>query len=70
MRYMFKFIIPNRDGKVDLIKSHMPTHSTISYKHTPNLKYVSMTCVAYMPSADDIVNLTQKIEDIDGVMAL
>ncbi len=70
MRYMFKFIIPNNNGKVDLAKSHMPQHGTLSFKHTKNLKYVSMTCIAHMHSAEAIIELTQKVETIEGVMSL
>lgn len=70
LRYMFKFVIPNKDGKVDLAKSHMPAGAQLKYKHTSSLKYVSMTCVTYMKSADDIIELTQKLEDIPGVMSL
>ena len=70
LRYMFKFIIPNHSGKVDLAKSRMPQNSMIKFKHTKNLKYVSLTCVAHMHSASDIIMLTQELEAIEGVMSL
>jgi len=70
LRYMFKFIIPNKDGNVDLAKSHMPRGAQLKFKHTSSLKYVSMTCVAHMHSSDDIIELTQKLESIPGVISL
>lgn len=70
LRYMFKFIIPNKDGKVDIAKEMMPKLSQIKFKHTASLKFVSMTCVTYMKSADDIIELTAKVENIEGAISL
>jgi len=70
LRYMFKFIIPNKDGKVELAKTLMPKGSKVTFKHTASLKYVSLTCVANMKSSEAIVTLTQQLEDIEGVVSL
>ena len=70
LRYMFKFIIPNKDGKVELAKKMMPQNGQLKFKHTSSLKYVSITCVAYMSSVNDIINITQKVEDIEGAISL
>ncbi len=70
LRYMFKFIVPNNNGKVELAKEMMPHGSQLKYKHTKNLKFVSITCVADMKSSNDIIALTQQLEEIEGVMSL
>ncbi|MDA3853449.1 MAG: hypothetical protein PF444_04320 [Bacteroidales bacterium] len=70
LRYMFKVIIPNNGNKVDLAKALMPKGSQLKFKHTPSLKYVSMTCVTTMKSSNAIIALTQKLEGIDGVISL
>lgn len=70
LRYMFKFIIPNENDKVDIAKKMMPKGSKLKYKHTENLKYVSITCVANMKSSIAIIDLTQKLEKIEGVISL
>ncbi len=70
MRYMFKFIVPNNNGKVDAVKELMPKHGKINFKHTNNLKYVSITSVASMKSAEAIISITQQAEDIEGVISL
>lgn len=70
LRYMFKFIVPNKDGKVELAKSLMPDNGQLKFKHTASLKYVSMTCVTYMKTAEDIIALTQKLDEIEGVISL
>ncbi len=68
--YMFKFIVPNEDGKVDQVKALLPKHGTISFKHTKNLKFVSITCKVSMKSAESIVDITAKANKIEGLIAL
>lgn len=70
IRYMFKFIVPNHDGKVEKLTGLLPAEAEISFKHTPNLQYVSVTCVAHMQSAEHIVTITSQAVEIPGVMAL
>lgn len=70
MKYMFKFIIPNQDGKVDKVKDLLPKTSTMTFKHTTNLKHVSITCIAVMDSADQIIEITEKVDKIEGVIVL
>jgi len=68
--YMFKFIVPNNEGKVQAVVDLLPKHGSVSYKHTKNLKYVSVTCKVSMKNADAIIELTDKIAAIEGVMPL
>ena len=70
LRYMFKFIIPNKDGKVEIAKALMPKGSQVKFKHTASLKFVSMTCITQMKSSDAIIALTQKLDGIEGVISL
>ncbi len=70
MKYMFKFISPNRDGKVDKIKALLPETGIITFKHTSNLNHVSITCIALMDSADQIIEITEKVDKIEGVIVL
>jgi neutral trehalase len=68
--YMFKFIVPNEEGKVEEVKALLPKHGTLSFKHTKNLKFVSITCKASMKSAESIVDVTAKVNNIEGVISL
>ncbi len=68
--YMYKFIVPNIDGNVDAVKDLMPANGKISFKHTNNLKHVSITCVAVMQSADQIIEITYRVALIKGVISL
>lgn len=68
--YMFKFITPNENGKVEQIKELLPKHGSLSYKHTKNLKFVSITCKASMKNAENIIKVTEEISKIEGVISL
>ena len=68
--YMFKFIAPNEEGKVKKVVSLLPKNGEISYKHTKNLKFVSITCKAKMQSAQSIVDITSEITKIEGMLSL
>ncbi|MBS2099437.1 DUF493 family protein [Carboxylicivirga linearis] len=70
MVYMFKFIVPNKDGMVDNVKDKLPKHGTFSYNHTKSLSHVAITCKASMKSADSIIKVTEEIASIEGVISL
>ena len=70
LKYMFKFIAPNHSGKVDQVKALLPGHGEIYFKHTPNFKHVAITCVAVMNNADQIIDVTEKVNKIEGIIIL
>ncbi len=70
MLYMFKFIVPNKDGKVDQVVDLLPKHGTNSFNHTKSLSHVAVTCKVSMRSADAIIEVTNNISSIPGVISL
>ncbi|MCU4174801.1 DUF493 family protein [Carboxylicivirga sp. N1Y90] len=70
MLYLFKFIVPNSDGKVEKVVSLLPKHGKVSYRHTKNLKHVSVSCKVSMKNADAIIDISQKVAEIPGVISL
>jgi len=70
LKYMFKFIVPNKDGKVDKVIAVFPKEAKKSFKYTESLKYVSVTCVLEMNTADEIIAITEAATAIPGVMML
>jgi len=70
LNYMFKFIVPNVNGNVDKVVALLPTYGKNSFKTTPNLKHVSVTCVAKMNSSDKIIAIMNAVAEIEGVMVL
>ena len=70
LKYMFKFIVPNKEDKVEKVTNVFPKNAKKSFKHTENLKYVSVTCVLEMNSADEIIKITKDAMSIPGVIML
>lgn len=68
--YMFKIIVPNSDGKVNEVLALLPSDGELSFKHTQNLKFVSVTCKASMHSVDAIIEITDQIASIPDVISL
>nr|WP_319397421.1 hypothetical protein [uncultured Carboxylicivirga sp.] len=68
--YMFKFIVPNKDGMVDHVKEMLPKHGSFSFNHTKSFSHVAITCKASMKSAEAIIEVTEKIASIEGVISL
>lgn len=70
VKYMFKFIVPNNEGRVQTVIDMMPKEGKLSFAHTKNLMFVSVTCVAWMESAQKIIEITQNALSVDGVVML
>ena len=70
MTYMFKFIAPNTENKVERVVECLPKNGRITYNHTKNLRHVAITCVAEVDNADQIIEVTQKALSIQGVISL
>lgn len=70
LKYMFKFVVPNQDGKVEKATSFLPENAVNTFKHTKSLTFVSITSIANMPSADDIIIVLDKVAGIEGVISL
>lgn len=68
--YMFKVIVPNIEGNVERAKEILPSDGKFNFNHTKNLNYVSITCVAKMNSADEIIEISEKAASINGAMVL
>jgi hypothetical protein len=68
--YMFKFIIPNSDEKVNTIKKLFPSHAEFSFKTSKDLKFIGITVKQTMESADAVIDIYIEASRIEGVMML
>ena len=68
--YMFKFIVPNNGGKVNTVRVMLPEEGKTTFNHSKDLRYVAVTHVARMASADHIIEITTKATSVDGVISL
>ncbi len=70
-RYVFKFIVPNDEKKVEELKKHFEDiEYTFKQNYSRNGKYVSLTFITTMNSADEIINRYKSVENIEGLIAL
>lgn len=70
-RYMFKFIAPNHDNLVNRVVEMLPQGGQKSFKPSNDLHYVGITYIIEMPTADSVIDLTQRVTtELDGVISL
>ena len=65
--YMFKFIITTE--KKEEVKRLFP-HNKISYKLSGKGKYISVTARVMMQSGNQVVEIYEKAQQIEGIIAL
>ncbi len=69
--YMFKFIVPTDETKVNTIKN-MFNYSGVIINTKPSKtgKYKSVTIVTIMKDADEIIKKYKEVASIEGVISL
>ena len=68
--YMFKFIVPNNEDKINAVKNLFPTDTEFSYKTSKDIRFIGITVKKVMNSADDVVEVYARAQGIKGIMAL
>lgn len=69
-KYMFKFVMPNDKAKIDQVLEALPQSGTTTFRNSNGDKYVGVTCVAVMTSADAVIDVTSKACSVQGVISL
>lgn len=65
--YVFKFIVPR--GKEEELKRHFPAHE-IAERSSAKGNYTSLTIQMMCPSSDFVVEVYERVENIEGLIAL
>ena len=65
--YIFKFIVPK--SKEEELKKLFPAHE-ISERSSANGNYTSITIQMMCPSSNFVIEVYQKVADIEGLIAL
>lgn len=68
-KYMFKFIAPNQPLVLNAVVAQLPKGKT-DLRASKNGKYIAVSHVATMPSADAVINVTSAISSMPGVISL
>ncbi len=69
-KYMFKFVLPNDKARLDQVLEALPQTGETRFRNSAGDKYVGVTCVAVMTSADAVMDVTTKACSIEGVISL
>ncbi len=69
--YLFKFIVPADNRKVALIQALFNEQtSEIQQRSSAEGNYISVSIREVMSSADEIIAIYQKAEEVEGLIAL
>ena len=70
-KYMYKFIMPNRDDNVEKVQKRFGDQSIdLKKNYSKTGKYVSVTVVTEEQNPEAVINRYKSMEDIDGLVAL
>ena len=70
MLYYFKFIVHNNQEKLNRIKELFADPSTITYKTSRDIKFISLSCKQWMPDPESILTIYEKASHVNGVISL
>jgi putative lipoic acid-binding regulatory protein len=68
--YMFKFIIKADNKTMALVETIFDNDADIIQKQSSTGKYISITVKQVVMSVDEIIDIYQKAEKIEGVISL
>jgi len=68
--YMFKFIIPNKDDKLNAVKNLFPENTEFSYKTSRDIRFIGITIKKEMKSPDEVLEVYERAKGIKGVISL
>ncbi len=68
--YMFKFIIPNKNEKLEAVKAVFPKGTKFTFKTSRDIRFISITVKIRMQNADAVIAIYEQTKRIDGLLAL
>lgn len=68
--YMFKFILPNDNRKMALLRQIFEVDSRFFEKLSSKGKYISVTVKIVMLNPEEVISRYQQVEAIEGIMML
>ena len=68
--YMFKFIVPNNENKLNAVKNLFPEETEFSYKTSRDIRFIGVTVKMMMHSAEEVIDIYSRAQGIKGIMSL
>ena len=69
-KYMFKFIVPNQNEKIEEVKNLFNKTDKLSFKVSKDIRYVSITSQRWVSTPDEVIQLYQRASKIERLIAL
>ena len=70
-KYMYKFIVPNKEGNVEQVQSRFDNKNiNLKKNYSKTGKYVSITIVTEEKNPETVINRYKAMENIEGLVAL
>ncbi len=70
-KYMYKFIMPNKDENLDKVKERFGNQAIdLKKNYSKTGKYVSVTVITEEKNPETVIQRYKSMEDIDGLVAL
>jgi len=70
-KYMYKFIMPNKEENIDKVKQNFRNQDIdLKKNYSKTGKYVSVTLVTQEKEPEAVINRYKSMEDIEGLVAL
>jgi putative lipoic acid-binding regulatory protein len=70
-KYLYKFIVPSKEGKIEQVEAafnHMG--AVITKKKSKTGKFISISVLVNMNSADDVIKKYKEVEIVEGIISL
>ncbi|MCT4602459.1 MAG: DUF493 family protein [Marinifilum sp.] len=68
--YMFKFIVPNNEDKLNAVRNLFPKETEFSYKTSRDIRFIGVTVKIVMQSAEEVIEVYSRAQGIKGIMSL
>lgn len=68
--YMFKFIVPNKDDKMNAVKNLFPENTDFAYKTSRDIRFIGITVKIMMQTPDEVIEIYSRAQGIQGIMTL
>ena len=70
-KYMYKFIMPNKEENIDKVKQNFGNQDVdLKKNYSKTGKYVSVTLVTEEKNPEAVINRYKSMEEIEGLVAL
>ena len=70
-KYMYKFIMPNKEENVDKVKKNFSSQDVeLKKNYSKTGKYISITLITEEKNPEAVINRYKSMEDIEGLVAL